>query len=700
MPIKYNPDTNEGIRFDPDKKSWIKSPVRSNPDTGEVIVYDGTKWEKWQDAAASNAKTEAAGGKTWMDTAKGIFEAVPKAVQSGATANFGDELNAAGVAGVRTLTNKLGIGDTGESYGQIYERLKGQFGKREKDLAEQHPVANVAGQVLGGVMAPLPVITKAPGLIGGAVRGLVAPAATGAAAGAGAGETAEERVQGAGEGFMLGGLLGAGTTAVSKTVLPLLGSAARTLGALHPPAESHVLRALQREGIDHPDKALTAVRELQQKGNGAPAALVDVGTNTQRLGREVEVRPGAGSAHMQDTLSSRTAEARDRIPQLISKEVSGDDFYGNIERLTQKRSNEAKPLYAKAYAQGPIHDDRIGEMLRDPIARQGLKQGFEVQRIESVARGEKFDPTDLAIVNFDEAGAPVMDKVPNMRTLDAVKRGLDDILETYRDKTTGRLKLDSKGRAVDEFRRSLLSRVDDYNPDYKAARAAYAGPSEAMESANAGRDFRQGDWEQVASRFQGLSPEQQGYYRMGVARELQEMARKANGDLADVGRNLRAQGVRNRLETILGPDEYKRLMDGLEVERRMHRSHTIANTGSPTGRIDAERDDAGTLRNLYDIVTLRPGSAIAAILARTAGGDKRGLGEAAAEQVGKMLTASGSQELADVGKRLSDAHMRELVNAGMRRASQAGFPKGAASGLLGNAKVDEDEYKRKKGLLK
>jgi hypothetical protein len=65
---------------------------------------------------------------------------------------------------------------------------------------------------------------------------------------------------------------------------------------------------------------------------------------------------------------------------------------------------------------------------------------------------------------------------PTMETLDLVKRGLDQELEPFRNPITRQLNLEGnpKGKAVNDLLQDFRARVDTLNPDYAAARAAYA----------------------------------------------------------------------------------------------------------------------------------------------------------------------------------------------------------------------------------
>jgi hypothetical protein len=207
---------------------------------------------------------------------------------------------------------------------------------------------------------------------------------------------------------------------------------------------------------------------------------------------------------------------------------------------------------------------RVDDFINDPVAKQGLARGFQIQRLEATARGEPFDPRQMG-VTFNAAGDPVLVGRPNMRVLDMVKAGLDDILEGYRDGTTGRLNLDRTGKAIDEFRRSYVNTLDDLNPDYKAARQAWAGPSQSRDALAAGREALRGDPEQVARRLQSMPEGDKDFFRAGMLRDLQD--RFARGD-AQAFALFQNANSRQALEAAFGKEN----IDGLAGHLSQHAS--------------------------------------------------------------------------------------------------------------------------------
>ena len=83
----------------------------------------------------------------------------------------------------------------------------------------------------------------------------------------------------------------------------------------------------------------------------------------------------------------------------------------------------------------------IGTLLPRPSMRAGMANAMKI------ATEEGRNPNVLGI-DLNAQGEPVFTRVPSWQTLDYLKRGLDNVVEQYRDKATGKLVLDTYGRAA------------------------------------------------------------------------------------------------------------------------------------------------------------------------------------------------------------------------------------------------------------
>lgn len=239
-----------------------------------------------------------------------------------------------------------------------------------------------------------------------------------------------------------------------------------------------------------------------------------------------------------------------------------------VDDLTAQARENAGPLYDAAYARsgaGAVYP-QIEGFLGRPSMQGALGNATRI------AREEGIDPTSLGFT-LNQAGEVELTRVPSWQTLDYVKRGLDDVVEGYRDPTTRQLNLDTEGRAINNTLRDFLGVVDNANPEYAAARAAYAAPARAKDALQQGRGFMGQQPRDIQDQMGRMAPENQEFYRSG--------ARVAMGDKVAATRD-----VSNPYNAIVGaPAQRERLTSIFpEGTDRFGRAYGMENRMAETGR--------------------------------------------------------------------------------------------------------------------
>lgn len=238
-----------------------------------------------------------------------------------------------------------------------------------------------------------------------------------------------------------------------------------------------------------------------------------------------------------------------------------------VDRLRQAQAD------GSANAPGAVWNPRIQQFLDDPIMQAGLAKGERIQRLESLASGEKFDPTEFAITGHDEAGNPIVGKVPNMRTLNVAKKGLDSMVEEAKDPVTGRLS--EEGRAIDQVRKSFLNELDKANPDYAAARQSWAGPTQAHEAFNRGLSiFRNQSGATGVNSTPGAlkswlataSDGEKEAAKLGARSAFEQQMASASDPASKAAALANKEANQQKLSAILGPDEAGKLIDRLNFK--------------------------------------------------------------------------------------------------------------------------------------
>jgi len=230
---------------------------------------------------------------------------------------------------------------------------------------------------------------------------------------------------------------------------------------------------------------------------------------------------------------------------------------------------------------GAVWTPYIQTVLDDSIVRSGIKRGLESQRLEDLAARRQTDPTEYTIVGADEAGNPIVGKTPNMKTLDAVKRGMDHIIQSERQADGS---LTQRGREVYLVREQFLKDVDDINPTYKKARETWAGEAAADDALNTGKNFDKfTNPEDLRDVVSAMTEPEKEFLRIGVANRLREKIGNLSVRGDEAKALLNTPFAKERLKIVFpSEDSAMRYIERVELERRMFETklNTLGNSAT------------------------------------------------------------------------------------------------------------------------
>ncbi|MXO75343.1 hypothetical protein GRI40_08970 [Altererythrobacter aerius] len=407
-------------------------------------------------------------------------------------------------------------------------------------LREESPTASMLGEVVGGVSGAITGGAAVGGLAGRyGLTGVASKAAP-------LGDLAYGTVYGATENPddpLLGAVMGAGGAVAGNVIGSQVGK--RLPGAFGPKRPADALSRGERavyNAVGDIDPVVVALTQADQLG--VPATIADVSPAANTLtGAAIRRSPNAaGSAR--ETLFRRGQGQYDRFLGAVERDL------GPIENIPQRSEDligqartAAGPLYEAAYSAPGASVFRIDDLLSRPSMSKALDNAVRI------AREEGRDPVQLGFV-FDDAGNATMIRQPSWQTIDYVKRGLDDVVEGYRDKTTGKLVLDDEGRAVNDTLRELLKRADTANPDYAAARAAYAGPAAERDAMRRGQNAMRMSPDQLSVNVANASTSQVEQMRLGFQSALGEQAGRYRNSANPFNSVLNTPAMEQRLATM------------------------------------------------------------------------------------------------------------------------------------------------------
>lgn len=584
MPIAYNEKTGEALRLD-ENGAWSPTKIAKNPQTGETLALDGAQW-------VGVGKPQPAPEKGFLEQASEYAQGLRRVRDNALTLGFGDEL--AGVAG--------GIGpalsaafDSEKSmvdeFGKGYTAARDKARAEEKQFRQENPGTALATDLTVGLAIPAGSAAKTA-QTAGMLPTIGKYAATGAGLGAvsGAGNAEGDmgdRAAGALGGGIAGGVVGAALPAIASGVGSAAKMAARPIMDRIGEGPAKALDRKIVQGFERDGKTVDQVA-ARLKTLGPEATIADAaGPNTVGLVENLANEPGVGQQMANRVLMGRQRAAGGRITDAAGRELGDAGFHETLDALNVARKEAAAPLYEQAYAKNFVANDAINGLLERPSMRQALGRAYRI------AAEEGRDPNALGLA-LNEAGDVVFERAPSMQTLDYVKRGLDDVVEQFRDGVTGKLRLDEAGRAINNTRAAFVKELRSQNTTYAEALDSWAGPSNLMDAMVKGRSFTKPDSEVTAKVIGDLSTSEKEAFLLGVRQAITDTVDRT-GVTADATRKLIGTPKMQKALRAAFPDtaSYRRFMSDLLREAAFNRTKNQVLGNSATARRLAQQDDAG-----------------------------------------------------------------------------------------------------------
>jgi hypothetical protein len=381
----------------------------------------------------------------------------------------------------------------------------------------------------------------------------------------------ENRLEGARDGAVLGALAG---TALGSAV-PVLSSAVRraTDGARER-AQDTVLRGLDMDRLTPEQVA----REYQARNAipGTTNPLVDArpelasdmrpGSNTELMLMNALQQPSTNRADTVARLSARVDSQTDRILSDFEDiyQTRRGTMDGSYQQLAARRSADAAPLYDEAYSDASGQFRRLDvsdPTFRSLVARippQAWDEGAAIAR----TRGHR------ALIERPVSYDTLFD-------LDYAKRGLDDIISAGTD-ISGRM--NARAAAAADLRADLLGYLDNAVPEFAAARAAWAGPTAAMDAMKFGQSVFGQRGPAVERRVSQMVQSEREAFLIGVLDALQRRVGGVN-DSRNTAATLKNENFREIVRASMravtnDPAEAERLVE--RITRNIDREDNIA----------------------------------------------------------------------------------------------------------------------------
>lgn len=619
------------------------------------------------------------------------------AILQGMSFGLSDEILAGGagvVQGVADLVRGRGLGGFSAGYNDALTAQRQNLEVFRQNNPYLGAGLEIAGGVVGGgAAAGRALAGEAPT----AARTIATAAGAGALQGFGQGEGVADRAVGAATGAALGAGFAAALPAVLRVgqgVIGRIGQAAG-IGNSDEAAATMLLRAMQDDGLT-PAQAVARISEWRSTG-AKPETLFDIaGENTRRLARTAAGRTGPGTERAVNFLTERQGAQAGRIADDAAGGLgqNADDFFARRQALVQQRSTEAAPWYERAFRiqVQPNEYARVARFVEDPIGQEAMRKGLRVIELEHLARGEPFNPAAYGVRRVNGELAPVEGQTPNMRLLDAVKRGFDEIVEGFRDSTSGRLNLNQYGRAVDQSRAAYRNELAGMFHPYRRALEAWSGPSQGLDALARGRDlFNIRDAEAARAAVSvRRNPTEADFFRLGAAQAIQERIASAT-DGADAVKRIFGTPAKRALLRAAFPDDvsFNQFATQMQREAAMYRNAQFVSprTGSQTQLRASDAEDFGSVAADAAIAAVVPGQSVLGALAgagRGAMARAQGVTPAIGDALTQRLFASDTPQMVATLRELQTRRLRQMAaDTAAARTRGVAYPALTSGGVAG-----------------
>lgn len=537
-------------------------------------------------------------------------------------------------------------------------------------------------------------------------RAMATGAVTGGVTGAGTSEPGD-RLSGAAGGTLLGGILGFGT----PVGLRVAGGGLRWLRERILPTDAstrnEALRkisgALQESGLTPQD---ITTRTDADRALNVPSVIANVDPALADLAEAVAQRTGSGTRKVEEKLTAQRAGSRERVQQQTVKGLQPGDYYAQEEALTKSLRSNANDLYQKAYDVGTVDDPVINEILKDPKFQSFFEEARDIANTEKLGaklRGEdtsKYELKDL--YKIDSTGKLTHVELPDVRTLDYIKRGIDALIDAGYKGQRGLSA--AKSNALKPVRNEFVARIDNLVPEYKAARGKFAGEMEVIDALRAGKDeFGKLDHEQIAKMVAGMSDAEKDAFRTGVSRDLYSRIMDPSSNFNSAQRIIGSPEMQKKLRPLFSTEaDFNLFKSALERESQLffQANKILGGSGTAKRTKMAEKLDEGQplFEAAADAVMGGPARSLSNLVARVVRWGQ--MPEETADKMAKMLMSSDPHEVAAVVQMLEEYANRAVPMTAAKRAAESAGTTGATISIFSPPQTGEEpdlkeDFKRK-----
>lgn len=366
-------------------------------------------------------------------------------------------------------------------------------------------------------------------------------------------------------------------------------------------ATTKIMQSLSRDNFNTPDDIHNLLQSM-----GPNATLADAGPNTLRLARAMQSQPSEGAGAFENFLNERQEGQGSRLLEAAHGGLgTGQDFSQQMNDLIEQRAQNASPLYNQAFAANKaVSSPTIDKILSTPAGKSALADARVKMQNDMSMMGqpdaELGDQARQQGLDVPGGVAPGL----NMRSLDYVKRALDDQIETAQ-----RAGANDNARILSGMKSSLVKEMDNLDTTaadgkpglYAQARAAYSGPSQSMEAMQNGQNFMKNDAGLNQSQLAAMSEHDKQFFRIGVAKSMQDAIENTPDGADAVKKIFGSPAKRAKLASVFPDDDsFNQFANVAQNESQFYKTRAAVLSRSQTAPGLIESQDAGM--GVHDIL--------------------------------------------------------------------------------------------------
>lgn len=397
---------------------------------------------------------------------------------------------------------------------------------------------------------------------------------------------------------------------------------------------------------------------------GGSAVLADAGgQNTRALLDTLVTLPGRTKDAAAQVLRERKTGVANRMIAAADDALGtgGRRLSPTLETLVADRQAAAGPLYNQVHAL----------TVAAPSAElQAVVQAAE--KLGATKYGQKIATARQQPYALDASNPANW----NMRDLDHVKQGLDQLISKQWDEATRRLT--PLGASYQQLKDRLVNQLDAATVDpqtgaslYKAARDAFSGPSALMDAARAGNAAISQNEAKISQSVAGMTASELDAFRVGAYEALRDKIGRSAGGRTELMNMAENPAVAEKLKVVFGSTRaFREFAANVERERVLKQLQSVGAGSQTAARQYAAGDlDVGALQEAGGAVTNAASGNLAGALGNVVKAWNRvQTPEPVRNQMGQILLsggAAGQNQLAEMLQLAGQINARNAQQANM-----------------------------------